>query len=320
VVIGATGHIGGYLVPRLVAGGHDVVAISRHGRPRYREDASWSRVTSQTLDRDEKEAAGTFGAHVADLEADAVIDLTCFEVASARQLLEALREQKTYLVHCGSIWVHGPSTVVPTTEDVARRPFGPYGEAKAAIEELLLAEVRRGGLPSTVLHPGHIVGPGWAPLNPAGHFDLSVFERLAAGEPVMLPNFGLETVHHVHADDVAQAFALAIEHPGTAAGESFHVTSDRAITLRGYAEAVAGFFAKPSRLSFIAWESWRETVAADVAETTWDHIAHSPSMSIDKARRLLGYAPRYTSLEAVHESLSWLIDAGQLEAQLQDAR
>ena len=29
VVVGATGHIGSYLVPRLVAAGHEVVAISR---------------------------------------------------------------------------------------------------------------------------------------------------------------------------------------------------------------------------------------------------------------------------------------------------
>ena len=32
VVIGATGHIGTYLVPRLVRGGHEVIAVSR-GRP-----------------------------------------------------------------------------------------------------------------------------------------------------------------------------------------------------------------------------------------------------------------------------------------------
>ena len=32
----------------------------------------------------------------------------------------------------------------------------------------LLAEARRTGFPATALHPGHIVGPGWAPLNPAG--------------------------------------------------------------------------------------------------------------------------------------------------------
>ena len=43
---------------------------------------------------------------------------------------------------------------------------------------------------------------------------------------------------------------------------------------------------------------------------TWDHIAHSPNCSIAKARSLLGYEPRYSSLQAVRESVDWLIAQG----------
>ena len=90
-----------------------------------------------------------------------------------------------------------------TTETAPRRPFGDYGVKKAAIESYLLDAARRKGFPATLLHPGHIVGPGWAPLNPAGHFNPQVFVQLARGEEIALPNIGMETVHHVHADDVA---------------------------------------------------------------------------------------------------------------------
>jgi nucleoside-diphosphate-sugar epimerase len=311
-VIGATGHIGGYLVPRLVQAGHEVVALSRHGHPIYREHPSWAQVSTVTVDREAEDAAGTFGARVAELEPDAVVDLICFEPASARRLVEALRPRNTYLLHCGTIWVHGASTVVPTTEEAPRRPFGHYGEAKAAIEDLLLEENRRGVLPVTILHPGHIVGPGWVPVNPAGNLEVSVFETLAAGEELVLPNFGMETLHHVHADDVAQAFELALGRLEEAAGQSFHVTSERAVTLRGYAEAMAELFGRPSRLRFLAWELWRQTTTEASTDMTWDHIAHSPSVSIDKARRLLGYNPMYTSLEAIRDSLKWLIVNGKL--------
>jgi len=41
VVIGATGHVGGYLVPRLVADGHHVIAITRGSSAPYREDPAW---------------------------------------------------------------------------------------------------------------------------------------------------------------------------------------------------------------------------------------------------------------------------------------
>lgn len=312
VLIGATGHIGGYLVPRLVGAGHEVVAISRNGRPHYREHPSWGKVTQVLADRDAEDAAGGFGERVASLEADAVVDLICFQAASAVQLVEALRPRGTHLLHCGTIWVHGPSTLVPVTEEAPRRPFGEYGVNKAEIEELLLAETARGGLPTTLLHPGHIVGPGWLPLNPAGNFNPGVFERLAAGQELALANLGMESVHHVHADDVAQAFARALEHPEAAAGQAFHVVSERAVTLRGYAEAVAEMFGQPSRLTFVPWEAWQSQVSPDEARATYDHIAHSPSMSIAKARALLGYAPAHTSLEAVAESLDWLVAEGRL--------
>ena len=315
VVIGGSGHVGTFLVPRLVEAGHEVVSISRGQREPYQVQPAWQSVEQVTLDREAEEAEGTFGKRVLGLEPDAVVDMICFTPESARQLVEALRGRISHFLHCGTIWVHGHSTKVPTTEDQARRPFGEYGIQKARIEAYLLDEARRGSFPATVLHPGHIVGPGWAPVNPAGNFDLTVFERLARGEELALPNLGMETVHHVHADDVAQAFMRSLDSWSVAVGESFHVVSPAALTLRGYAEAVAGWFEAPARLRFLPWEEWREGVSEEEAEGTWDHIAHSPNCSIAKAGRLLGYQPRYSSLRAVRESLGWLVELGEVEAE-----
>ena len=304
VVIGGTGHIGTYLIPRLVASGYDVVNVSRSERSPYREHGAWKQVVNAQLDR----GTGRFGKQVRDLHPDVVIDLICFTLESAQSLATALRGEIQHFIHCGTIWVHGPSVRVPTTEDAPRRPFGDYGIQKAAIESFLLREARLNGFPATVLHPGHIVGPGWAPLNPAGHFNPEVFQRLANREELCLPNLGLETVHHVHADDVAQAFAQAMAHRSVAIGESFHVVSAAALTLRGYAEAVAGWFGQEAELKFLSWDEWQRSVSKEEAMATWDHIAHSPNCSIEKARRLLDYEPRYSSLEAVRESLLWLIE------------
>jgi nucleoside-diphosphate-sugar epimerase len=249
------------------------------------------------------------------LKPDIVIDLICFTLESGRHLVEALRSEVQQFLHCGTIWVHGPSIQVPTTEDAPRKPFGEYGIQKAAIEEYLLRETRLGDFSATILHPGHIVGPGWEPLNPAGHFNSKIFERLARGEEVSLPNLGLETVHHVHADDVAQAFVQAIARRSVAIGESFHVVSPAALTLRGYAEAVSTWFGQKPHLRFLSWDEWRKTASKEEAAATWDHIAHSPNCSITKARQLLDYQPRYGSLEAVFESLRWLIDHQVIKVQ-----
>ncbi|NOZ28653.1 MAG: NAD-dependent epimerase/dehydratase family protein [Chloroflexi bacterium] len=308
VIIGGTGHVGTYLVPRLVEAGHEVINLSRGQREPYHPHGAWKSVRQVVVDRKAEEAAGTFGARVRDLRPDVVIDMICFQLESAQHLVEALRGRVQHFLHCGTIWVHGPSVEVPITEEQPRRPWGEYGTQKAAIEAYLLDEARRHGFPATILHPGHIVGPGWVPLNPAGNFNPQVFAKLARGEELALPNIGMETVHHVHADDVAQAFMQAIAHWSAAVGESFHVVSPRALTLRGYAEAVAGWFGQPARLRFLPWEEWRKTVTEEEAQATWDHIAHSPNCSIAKAERLIRYRPRYSSLQAVHEALTWLIE------------
>src|ERR1700735_801237 len=179
VVIGATGHIGTYLVPRVVGGGDVGVARSRGTREPSHTSPEWSSVTSMRVDRDAEDAEGAFGEHVASLNPDVVIDLVCFTAASAQQLVDALRPSRPLLVHCGTIWVHGPALRVPVTEDEPRTAYGTYGTGKAEIEALLHRETVRGGVPSVVLHPGHISGPGWAVITPAGNLDPAVWTSLA---------------------------------------------------------------------------------------------------------------------------------------------
>lgn len=311
-VIGGTGHIGSYLTPMLVEAGHSVTCVCRQLREPYREHSSWESVAFLRLDRDAEELAGTFGQKIAALEAEAVVDLTCYTLASAQHLVEAIRDGDCHLLHCGTIWVHGPSRVVPTTEAEPRRSFGDYGIRKASIEAWLLDQADKHNVPVTILHPGHQVGPGWAPVNPQGNFNTAVFAALLHGDEVRIPNFGMETVHHVHAEDVAQAFLLAMERRQAAQGENFHVVSHAAITLRGYAEEMAAWLGKPANLSYVPWEEWKLGVTARDVAATEDHKRHSPSCSILKAQQLLGYQPRHSSLDAVRESVRWLMDHGMV--------
>lgn len=311
VVIGGTGHIGTYLIPRLVSAGYDVSSISRQQR---QLGAAWRSVRQINLDRTSAEAAGKFGDAIRRLQPDIVIDLICYLPESARVLVEALAGNVGLLISCGTNWVHGRSTIVPVSEDLPRKPFDDYGIHKANIEAYLLDSARTRGFPVTILHPGHITGPGWVPINPAGHKDLRVFSRLFRGDEVTLPNFGTETLHHIHADDVANAFMLVIANQSVAVGESFFIGSPAALTLRGYAEEVAGWVGRTANLRFLSWEKWAELTPAEDAAHTWNVINHSPNFSSAKAQRFLGYVPRYSSLQAIKESVDWLIDQKLIHA------
>ena len=312
VVIGATGHIGTYLVPRLVRAGHEVVAVSRGARAPYREEVEWRSVQRVTADREAEEAAGAFGERIAGLRPDAVADLICFTAESARHLVDALRPARPLLLHCGTVWVHGRVARVPVTEDEPRTGYGEYGTGKVAAEALLHRETLAGGVPSVVLHPGHICGPGWPVITPAGNLDPDVWRRLATGEPVALPALGMGVLNHVHADDVAQAFERALTRPA-AIGSSFHVVAEQAMTCRGLAAGVAGWFGREPVLDLVDWPEFERRVGPAHAAVTRDHIERGIAASIDRARAVLGYAPRYSSLEALHESVRWLAGEGSVD-------
>lgn len=141
VVIGGSGHVGTFLVPRLLEAGHEVVSVSRGRREPYRDHAAWVSVEKVALDREREEKNGVFEQKILGFAPDAVIDMICFMQGSTSHLVEKLRGRVQHFLHCGTIWVHGHSTRVPATEDLPRRrPFGAYGERKAKAEAYLLGK------------------------------------------------------------------------------------------------------------------------------------------------------------------------------------
>ncbi len=306
LVLGATGHVGSYLVPRLVRAGHEVVAASRGSREPYHPDPAWDSVQRVVLDRDDADAEGTTAVRILRHRPDVVVDMVCFTPDSAAQLVDGVRGQVGLLAHCGSIWSHGLSTSLPIGEDDPKFPFGAYGVGKHAIEQLLAAETAAGGLASTVVHPGHISGPGWPVINPVGNLDPQVWATIAAGNELVVPGDASATMHHVHADDVAQLFERAIEQPDRSVGQSFHAVSARALTVRGYAEGAYGWWGHEPRLRSLSWDDYRSQTNAEHADASWQHLHRSQVCSIEKGASRLGYAPAWSSLDAARDAVTWL--------------
>jgi nucleoside-diphosphate-sugar epimerase len=266
------------------------------------------------LDR-EKEPAGEFERKIAALNADVVVDLINFTLESTKRMVEALKDTNlSHYIFCSSIWAHGKATLLPVAEDQPKFPLDEYGAQKAKCEAYLHDICRMEGFPETVIMPGQISGPGWAIINPAANPDPWVFDRIRRGEEITLPNFGMETLHHVHADDVAQVFFLAITHRKAALGESFHAVGDQSITLLGYAQAMYRFFGQAENIKFLPWKEWCDyTKDEALIDSTYHHIARSGHFSIEKAKRLLDYHPRHTLLETVEESVAYMVEHGWFE-------
>ena len=314
VVIGACGHIGSYLVPRLVREGHEVVAVSRGKSRPYVEDPAWEQVEPAYMDRT-KDA--DFAGNIAAMKPDVVVDLINFDLEDTKAMVQALGETNlSQYLFCSSIWAHGRAEFLPADPGAAKEPLDDYGIQKWKSECYLKEQYREHGFPATVIMPGQISGPGWTIINPMGNTDVGVFQKIADGEEICLPNFGMETLHHVHADDVAQVFDLAIRHRDQALGESFHAVAEEAMTLYGYALAMYRYFGREPKIRFLSWEKWCQYVGDEaLTEHTYYHIARSGQYSIENGKRLLGYQPGFTTLETVIAAVESYLERGLIRIQ-----
>jgi nucleoside-diphosphate-sugar epimerase len=299
VLIGGKGKVGSYLIPMLVKNGFKVINISRGKTNPNTENPAWQDVEQCTLDRKDPE----FPKKISALGADIIFDMICFTCTDMIKLIDAIRSSVSHYLVTGSVWIHGAGSCVPVTEDECREPLEEYGIQKSLMDYTISEEYAKHSFPGTIVHPGHIVCPRELPINPQGCYSLDAFKILKAGTPFYLPNFGMETVHHVHASDVAGVFMASLKTGGPAFGQGFHAVSPRAVTLRGYAKEVASWYGKEADLHFEPFEVWKNRVSPDDADKTLEHMMHNLNASMEKAKRLLNFEPRYTSYEAVRECI-----------------
>ena len=111
-------------------------------------------------------------------------------------------------------------------------------------------------------------------------------------------------MHHIHASDVAGVFLAAIRAGKVSFGEGFRAVSPAAVTLYEYATQVAQWFGREADLRFESFDVWKRNVSDQDTAATHEHIFRSPSCSMEKAKRLFGFTPGYTSFDAIRECIA----------------
>ena len=75
---------------------------------------------------------------------------------------------------------------------------------------------------------------------------------------------------------------------------------------------MASLFGKEPNLKFVTLAELEAQLGAEACATTLSHIEHSPCSSIEKARTLLGYHPRYTTEQIYRECIEYRLETGDL--------
>lgn len=308
VVIGAAGHIGTYLIPMLVSNGYETVAITRKMSQPYEDAPEWHRVRRVLLDRrNDPDFIGKLKA----MEPDIIVDLVNYHFAETKEIVESfVGTGLCHYLYCSSCWAHGRTETIPLDpNDLCKKPLEDYGKTKFASEMYLKEQFLKNGFPATIVMPGQLSGPGWIIINPWGNYSMRVFQDIADGKEIALPNFGQEILHHVHAYDVAQVFFKAITHRNQALGESFDAEAATHVTLYGFAKHMYEFFGHEPKIKFLPWPEWCAYEGNQKeCELTYTHIARSGVFSIEKAKRLLEYQPKYTCIETIDMAVKSYID------------
>ena len=318
VVIGGYGHIGSYLVPELVENGYEVTVVSRGNRKPYNSELSvWDKVKDLHCDRRQLAKEHKFGNMIAELQPDLIFDAASFTKDEIEELCDPILENPTWaskvkLIQIGSIWVYGYKIVSPVTEEHIHNAICDYGKGKTEIEEYLRDLSQSGRLNTTVLHPGHISGDGWYPINPQANFNPQVYADIIAGRELLLPDDGNATIHHVHSADIAGLAIACLNNPDASCGQAFNATSKQALSLRGFAELLYKYFEHEPKIQYVSFDKLSKMIEKEDAEQTYEHIRRSPSCSMEKAEKLLGFVPKHSSIDTVISALNYKLDRGEL--------
>lgn len=300
LVLGATGHIGSYLIPALVRAGFGATAVSRSRRVPYtREDPAWEKAEMVSATREE-------GIRLLESRRfDAIIDLIPYTREDAALLTGTMQRTghgSTRLISIGSLWIYDRKNVSPVPETHPRTATDPYGVGKIQIEAFLREEYRKNGLPFTVLHPGHICGRGWDPIGPQGTRNRDALRTVLRGEMLELPDRGQATLHHIHAEDIASLCLVCLA-DSRAVGESFHIAAPEALTLTGYAEGLYAHFGREANIRYVPYDTFMASLSPQDAATAKEHIDRTPCASMEKAKDLLGFVPAHHALDTVLEAI-----------------
>jgi nucleoside-diphosphate-sugar epimerase len=321
LITGATGFVGGHVADACIERGHKVSAIVRSG-----SDAAALEKQGVTVHR------GNFGdaellrtaldgidvvVHCAAKVGDRgpIEDYRPVNVDAFRNLLEACKGRPlTRFIHMSSLGVYEARHHHGTDESEPLPPshMDCYTTTKVEADQLCQGYMRESGIPITILRPGFVYGPR---------------DRVVV--PKMIRHMHRKKIHYLGADkralntiyiaNLVDTVFLVLEKPASV-GQIYNLTDGEYVSKRRYIEAVAeGMGLKKSKQLLPYWLA--ALIVRLVKRQMTRALAHGKKpwvtpaqfkflqlnldFSIEKAKRELGYKPRYNFDQGIAETIAW---------------
>jgi len=321
LVTGAAGFIGSHLVETLLLHDQEVVGLddfSTGTRVNLEDVAArvgaerWGRFALQEGDIRSAEACrhaargvdailhqAALGSVPRSLEHP--LETHAVNVLGTVQLLEAARRgSRPRFVYASSSSVYGDDPTLPKVEERLGRPLSPYAASKMAAELAAAVYTRAYDLETVGLRYFNVYGPRQRPDGPYAAVVPRWIEAFLNGNPVVVHGDGGTSRDFCFVSDAVLANLLA------ALGERDEIA--------GSAVNVAG--GERSSLNRL-FDLLRERISRERPEAGTRKPVHEPfrpgdvrhsEADLARARRVLGFQPRYDLRRGLDETVAWFVD------------
>lgn len=306
-VTGCTGLLGAWLTKALVERGANVTGLVRDNVPRA--NFALLKLNQQICTvRGEVENYFLLERIINEYEIDTVFHLAAqtivtianrnpiatFEtnIKGTWNLLEACRRNPTVkrIIIASSDKAYGEHEVLPYTETAPLKGSHPYDVSKSCADLLAFAYHKTYELPVCITRCGNFYGGG----------DLN-FNRIVPGtirsalfnEPPVIRSDGTYIRDYIYILDAVEAYLLIAEKMDELPiqGEAFNFSNELQLTVLDLTRKI---------LSLVGKEDLEPVVLSE----TRGEIRHQ-YLSAGKARKILGWTPRYTVEEGIKETIGW---------------
>lgn len=327
LVTGASGFIGGHLTQKLVEEGYRVSAFVRETSDVRLLKELGVEIRYGDLMRPET-------LYEASRNMDCVFHLAAYYTFHGKkQLYEKLIVEATRIlaescikngvsrfIYTSTTEVIGPVSGGPGDENTPPNPTYEYGKAKERGEKVI-KELGEKGLKYTILRPTGVYGPRC--VNDVSYY--FIMHILKGGTMSrLLPGDGNHLVHFTHVEDVVNGHLLVLENEN-AVNNTYIIASNEPVTYNRAYETIArlgGKKDKPIHVPVILAKAmiFPLELAMKVVgiENFMLHISTVSAMQQDryysneKAKRELGFSPKYDFENGMADTIKWYRDNGFL--------
>ncbi len=304
-VTGIGGFLGSHIAERMIQLGHEVVGndtfiggysdnIPRGTSISYEIDCCDLDRMTQAMKRCDIVIHTAATAHEGlSVFSPSFITKNIFE-ATVSTISAAIQNNVKRFVHCTSMARYG-NQQTPFTEDMAPMPVDPYGIAKAASEQVLIALCDTHGMDWNIAVPHNIVGPRQKYDDPFRNVMSIMINRNLRGLPAIIYGNGEQTRCFSYVDDCIDCLEkMALD--STISKQIINIGPDEGtITIKQLADMVALETGFAGEFVYMP-DRPRE-------------VKHAMCSS-DKARKLLAYETKTSIKEAIQKTVEYIKNKG----------